>query len=401
MPLDGREILARSRDLKPFLVECRRWLHRHPELSFEEVKTRDYVVERLREMGLEPRVGLAETGVTALVVGGLPGPAVALRADMDALPITEATEASYTSENDGVMHACGHDAHTAMLLGAARLLQELRDDLPGQVLFIFQPAEESPPGGARMMVEAGVLENPKVAAIFGLHVDPFLDTGKIGFKSGPLMAAADKFVVEIIGEGGHGAAPHQAVDAVVVAAQIVTALQSVVSRQVDPLSPAVVSIGTIQGGHRYNVIADRVTLTGTIRTLNPVLRDRIPEMIQRLIRGVTSAYGARFQVEYTRGYPVMVNDPEMTEFARSAAADILGSDAITTIPEPSMGGEDFAYFLQQVPGCYAYLGTSRVGATRRFPWHHPRFNIDEEALPVGTAFLAGTAIRFLSKHRGG
>lgn len=400
-PLDGKEILIRAQDLRPFLVECRRWLHRHPELSFQEQKTRDYVVGRLQEMGLQPRVGLAETGVTALVTGGLPGPAVALRADMDALPMTEATEASYASENDGVMHACGHDAHTAMLLGAARLLQEARAGLPGQVLLIFQPAEESPPGGAKLMIEAGVLENPQVAAIFGLHVDPFLDTGKIGFKPGPLMAAADKFVVDIIGEGGHGAAPHQAVDAVVVAAQVVLALQSVVSRQVDPLAPAVVSIGTIDGGNRYNVIADRVTLTGTIRTLNPVLRERIPELIQRLVRGVTSAYGARFQFDYTRGYPVMINDPEMTDFARTAAAEILGPDSVATILEPSMGGEDFAYFLQQVPGCYAYLGTSRIGATRRIPWHHPRFNIDEEALAIGAAYLAGTAERFLLRHRGG
>src|SRR5687767_4713192 len=324
------------------------WLHQHPELSFQERETAAYVAARLRELGYAPRerVGIGPTGsplygVTAVLGEDRPGPALALRADMDALPIREATGLPYASLKDGVMHACGHDAHTAMLLGAAAALnqEDARQPLPGPVLFLFQPAEEAPPGGALGMIEAGVLDDPPVGAVFGLHVGN-RDAGTFSIAGGARNAASDSLKIVVRGKGGHAAAPHKAVDPVLTAAHVVVALQGIVSRQISPRQAAVLTIGVIQGGTKGNAIPESVTLQGTVRTLDPEVREQMPARITALAQGICAAYGGTAEVEYTRGYDVLINDPEMSELARQAVIDVVGEDGLVPA-EPGMGGEDF------------------------------------------------------------
>ena len=377
-----------------YASEAYRWLHRHPELSYQEVETARYVADQLRSLDLAPRIGVGrpgEHGIVAVLGADRPGPAVALRADMDALPLEEATDLPWRSQRPGVMHACGHDAHTAILLATAAALRCVERDHPrssgGPVVLLFQPAEEQEPGGALGMIEARALDSPPVAAIFGLHQSPLLDTGTVGLAAGARSAAADDFTLTIRGRGGHAAWPHRTVDPVVVAAHVVTALQTVVSRQAPPTNAAVVTVATIHGGTKENIIPDEVVMTGTVRTLSPELRAAMPQRIEALAQGVAGGFGAEATLDYAWGYPVLVNDAAMTALAERAATRTLGEAQVVTA-EPVLGAEDFAYFLEQRPGCFASLGVG-VPSTpldERPTGHSARFQLDEAALPVGVAY---------------
>jgi amidohydrolase len=377
------------------LAATRRDFHMHPELGYEERRTAGIVAARLRELGLEIREGVAETGVIGLLRGGRPGPTVLLRADMDALPIQEASEVPYRSRTPGVMHACGHDGHTAILLGTARVLATQRERLPGTVKFVFQPAEEGGAGADRM-IAAGALENPTVDAAFGLHLWNFGPIGAIGVREGPMMACSDAFDLTVRGQGGHAAAPHRAIDPVVTAAHLIVALQSLVSRETDPLQSAVVTVGRIQGGDARNVIPDQVLLQGTVRTFDPALRQAMPQRLERIARGVTEAFGGKYELSYRFGYPCLVNDAAMAEVVRAAARPVVGEEHVVVAP-PVMGAEDMSYFLQRVPGCFFRVGSANAerGLTR--PHHNPCFDFDEAALPIGVEVLAGAARRFLDQ----
>ncbi len=392
--MEREQIWALAEAQREFVLAARRHLHRHPELSFQEHETAAYVAAHLREMGYTPKTGLgrAGTGLIAVLEGSRPGPTLALRADMDALPVQELTDLPFRSMRDGVMHACGHDAHTAVLLGAARALMAAREEVPGRVVFLFQHAEESPPGGALELIAAGALDG--VEAVFGLHQGTDLNAGQMGFTAGPRQASADMFTLTVRGRGGHGAFPHRAVDAVQVAALVVTALHEIVSRRVPPLQPAVLSIGSIHGGTAPNVIAHEVTLTGTVRALDASVRDLMPAEIERVAHGVASAWGAEVALDYRHGYPVLVNDPTMTEVARRAAEIALGPENVVMGLPPVMAGEDFAYYLERVPGCLATLGAGTPGVGARGPSHSGTFVLDEGALPCGVAYYLALVTNF-------
>ncbi len=369
------------------VVELRRAIHRHPELGFEERETAALIERELDALGIERR-RLAGTGVVGVLRGGRHGRVAALRADMDALPIDERTGLPFASQIAGAMHACGHDAHTAMLLGAARVLSERRDAFQGTVVLIFQPAEEGP-GGAEPMIAEGALDAPKVDAIAMLHVDVRLNAGTIGITPGPVNASADELHLTIRGRGGHGAYPHNAVDAIPAAAAVVTALQNIAARETDPLGAVVVTIGTIRGGYRNNVIADSVEMTGTLRAFDPSVRDALQSRVERIANGVAGAYNATAEVNVVRGYPPVVNDSglaeEFTNYVREK------TQINVERPMPTMGGEDFAYFAQRVRGLQIRLGVrnERIGAIHS--GHSPQFLIDEAALPVGVQTLVAFA----------
>jgi amidohydrolase len=387
-------------EILPGVVADRRDFHEHPELANQEVRTAGIVAERLRALGVEDvRTGIASTGVTGLIRGTKPGAGrtVLLRADMDALPILEENDVPYRSQTPGVMHACGHDAHTAMLLGVARLLSERRDEFPGTVKLLFQPAEESPPGGAKPMIEAGVLENPKVGAAFGIHVAQELPVGEIRLRPGPAMAAADRFHMVIHGKGGHGARPHDSIDPIVIGAQIVTALQTLVARAVDPTEEAVVTVGTFKAGEAFNVIPDTAELGGTVRTFNAKNRDMLEERIGSLARGIGAAMGGEVDFAYVRGYPATVNDPEMTELVREEAAKVVGEENVKDAPL-LMGAEDFSYFLEAVPGAFWFVGSNNPERGLVWGHHHPRFDIDEGVLPIGMESMVNVALRYLNEE---
>ncbi len=420
-PRDFKEICRFAKEealrLEGQLRAWRRDFHMHPELGLQEHRTSALAAAHLQSLGMEVQTGVGGTGVVGLLRGGSStggsaragGPAgvggsawarggehtVALRADMDALPIQEATGAPYASQVPGVMHACGHDGHVAMLLGAATILAGVREALPGNVKFIFQPAEESP-GGARPMIEAGVLANPPVEAIFGAHLWAELPAGTVGIRYGTMMAAVDQFRILIKGEGGHGAAPHQAVDAICVAAQAVLSLQTIASRQIDPLEPVVLTIGTMNGGYRHNVIADRVELTGTVRTLSEKVRDEIPVRIERTLRGITEASGAGYELAYERGYPETINAPEPTRLVADVAAEMFGGGRVVETKAPEMGSEDFSFFLKEAPGTFFMVGIASPEKGIIHPHHHPAFDIDENALAIGAAVEVAVALSQLS-----
>ena len=383
-------------EIGPEVVADRRFLHQHPELAFQEEETARYVAERLRSLGIETRTGIAKTGVVGLLRGSQPGKTVLLRADMDALPIDELNDVPYKSQTPGVMHACGHDSHTAMLLGVARLLSERKDEIKGTVKFIFQPSEEVPPGGAKPMIEEGVLENPTVDAAFGVHIGQDLPVGTIGVCAGPTNAASDGFVATIKGVGGHAARPHGSVDPIVVAAQCITALQTLVSREVNPLRQAVITVGSLHAGTVSNIIPEEAVMKATVRTFDPEVRQTLAERIPALIKGIASAMRAQAEVTYRFGYPALVNDAAMTDLVREVARGIVGAERVVE-REPGMGGEDMSYFLQKVPGCFFRIGSRNPELGLTYGHHHPRFNIDDEqALPVGVAAVAGVALRYLN-----
>lgn len=366
-----------------YLVALRREIHRRPELGFEEERTAALIERELRAIGLEPR-RVAGTGVTAVIEGVRPGFTAGLRADMDALPLTERSGVSFASEVEGKMHACGHDAHTAMLIGAARTLVAERAQLHGRTVLLFQPAEEGP-GGALPMIEAGVLEGPHIDALAMLHVDIRLSTGTIGITPGSVAAAADEIHLTIEGRGGHGAYPHLSVDAIPAAAATVLALQNIAARETDPLRSVVVTIGTIEGGYRNNIIADRVHLTGTMRSHDPAIRDGLEARIRRIVDGVTAAYGATAHLNIIYGYPPVVNNPALAgwfapRLARSETVEVVAAD-------PTMGGEDFAFFANARPGLMMRLGVRNEAIGAVHPGHSPEFMIDEAAIPIGVRAL--------------
>ena len=381
----------------PKLVKLRREFHQYPELGYNEVKTSERVVRELRKLGIKVRTGVAKTGVVGVLTGMKKGKTVALRADMDALPIIEETNLPYKSKNPGLMHACGHDAHMACVIGAAMILSGLKDQLPGNVKFVFQPSEESPPGGAKPMIREGVLENPKVSGIFGLHCDSAIPVGKIGVKEGPFMAQADSFDITIKGVSAHGARPHDGIDAIVAASQAIQALQTIVSRKIDPLQPVVISLGKIQGGTKRNIICSEVKVEGTARSLTKDVAQRIPRLIQTILSGVGGSSGASFELDYRKGYPVLINHPKATDLARGTISRLFGRLAIFEINKPLMGAEDFAFFLQKVPGSFLRLGIRNPKKEAIYSWHHPRFAVDEDAIAIGASLLAGLAFDFLSR----
>ena len=368
-------------------IAIRREIHRRPELGFEEFNTQAIVERELDELNIEHR-RVAGTGVVGIVRGALPGHVSGLRADMDALPITEDSGEEYRSEVAGKMHACGHDAHTAMLLGAARELQRTRGELHGTAVLLFQPAEEGP-GGALPMIEAGAMDDPRIEAVAMLHVDNRLTTGTIGITAGPVNAAADEFHLTIRGKGGHGAAPHKAVDTIPCAAATVLALQNIAARETDPLATIVVTIGTIEGGYRNNVIADVVKMTGTVRTQDPAIRDGVEAKLRRIIDGVAAAYGTQATLEMIYGYPPVVNDPALAEAFAVLVRTQVGIEV--SEPPPTMGGEDFAYFAQRVPGVMVRLGIFNEERGSVHAGHSPQFRVDEDAIPVGISTLLAFA----------
>ena len=398
--------IARAAEtLRPRLVEQRRDFHTHPELSNREERTARVVTERLRAIGLEDvRTGVGKHGVTALLRGKLPGPVVAVRADMDALPIQETNDVPYKSQNAGVKHACGHDVHTTVELGVAEVLAAMREDIRGTIKFIFQPAEEGPPsgeeGGAPLMIKEGVLENPRPAAIFGLHVMPNIEVGQLSYNSGPAMASSDKFVVTIRGKKVHGAYPHDGVDAVVVAAECVGALQTIRSRRVDTTEPLVISVGIIQGGNRFNIIADEVRLEGTVRTLSEDVRRRARELMRETLAGVTSAYGATFEMKYEEGAAVTYNDPALVEATLPVMRRVVGPQNLVT-RKPQMGAEDFSYFQKVIPGFYYFLGVGNRAKGITAMIHTPEFDVDEESLVIGVKVMSNVLLDYLDRHAAG
>lgn len=383
------------------LVAVRRDLHENPELGFEEVRTAAMVAEKLRSWGLEVQEKVGRTGVVGLLRGGQAQgpnpPCILVRADMDGLPLQEENTVEYASKVPNTMHACGHDGHVSMALGAVHVLSQLRDKLPGYVKFVFQPAEEGP-GGAEPMIADGVLENPTVHACTGLHLWNLLEVGHIGLQAGPIMACADRFEITVEGKGGHGAAPHLTVDPIVVSAHLITALQTIVSRQTNPLDPVVVSIGAIHGGKAFNIIPPRVQLAGTLRCLDPELRQPSMDRIARLAKGVCETFGGQCHFTPDFGYPCTVNEARMTSLVADVVADAMGEDAI--VPSQTLGGEDMSYFLQRVPGCFFFLGSANAGRGLNASHHSPHFDFDEQVLPLGVELLVRTVEAWFTRRIG-
>jgi amidohydrolase len=375
------------------IVDLRRDIHMHPEPGKCEFRTSALVADMLEKAGLEVRRGVAGTGVVALLKGSTEGKTVALRADMDAIPIQDLKGTVYCSRIPGMMHACGHDAHTAILVGAAMVLMDIKDRLRGSVKFIFQPDEEGD-GGARPMIDRRVLDDPKVDAIFGLHVSPEIPAGMVGICDGVTNAGSESFEITVRGSSSHGAYPHKGVDAINIAAQLIVALQSIVGRRLDPLESGVLTIGTVSGGIRENIIADRVVMTGTIRTLDRDTGDKILEEMNRIAGGICKGMGGHYTLFHSTGYPVLENDSQMAALVRKAASKVVGDKKTITIRRPSMGVEDFAFFLKKVPGAFWRLGT---GGNKGQNWilHNPYFDIDENALATGVAVHVQTVLDFL------
>ncbi len=387
------------RVLQDELVSWRRSLHQRPELGFQETITAQFIGDRLQDWGIEHKRGVAQTGLLAVIEGegsrdsGEHVPVLAIRADMDGLPVQELNEVPYRSLHTGKMHACGHDGHVAIALGTAKYLNEHRDRFAGTVKIIFQPAEEGP-GGARPMIDAGVLTHPKVDAMVGLHLWNNLPLGTLGVRSGPMMAATEFFRCTLQGRGGHGAIPQQTVDAVVVGAQVVNALQTIVARNVDPLKSAVVTVGEFQAGTAVNVIADSAYLSGTVRYFDPDYGELLPRRIEQVIAGVCAAHGATYELDYQRLYPPVVNDQAIADLVRSVALSVVETP-VGVVPDcQTMGGEDVSFFLQSVPGCYFFLGSANAAKGLDYPHHHPRFDFDETVLGVGVETFVRVVEKF-------
>jgi amidohydrolase len=397
------EEIARHVDaIKPALIAQRRALHMSPELSNREENTSRLIAEKLKVIGLDSvQTGVGKYGVVGLLKGGRPGPTVALRADMDALPIQETLDVPYRSKNDGVKHACGHDAHMAIALGVAEVLSKMKGQISGTVKFIFQPAEEGPPageiGGAGLMIKEGALDNPRPEAIFGLHVMPNIEVGQIGYNSGPAMASSDRFTIKIRGKKVHGAYPHDGIDTIVVASEAVLALQTIRSRRINTQEPLVITIGSMHGGNRFNIIADEVTLEGTMRTLNEEVRKQSQEMMRQTLQGITSAYGASYELTWGENNPVTYNDPALAEATIPTIRRIIGAANLIT-PRPQMGAEDFSKFQQVIPGFFYFLGVGNRTKGITAMIHTPEFDLDEESLPIGVKVMTNIVLDYLDRR---
>lgn len=397
LPVDQSRIRPEIQALQPQIIEWRRQLHQRPELGFREKLTAEFVSQKLTEWGIDHQTGIAQTGIVATIEGKAnqshDPKVLAIRADMDALPIQEENEVPYRSQHDGLMHACGHDGHTAIALGIACYLAQHRDRFSGTVKMIFQPAEEGP-GGAKPMIEAGVLQNPSVDAIIGLHLWNNLPLGTVGVRSGALMAAVETFHCTIQGKGGHGAIPHQTVDSIVVSAQIVNALQTIVARNVNPIDSAVVTVGQLHAGTALNIIADTARMSGTVRYFNPALAGFFAQRIEQIIAGICQSHGASYTFEYQSLYPPVINDDAIADLVRSVAENVVET-GVGIVPEcQTMGGEDMSFFLQEVPGCYFFLGSANLNKGLAYPHHHPRFDFDETALGMGVEIFARCVEKF-------
>jgi amidohydrolase len=379
-----------------WMVRLRRFFHANPELAFQEFKTSQKVQSELKRLKIDI-ITRVKTGVVGFLKGSSRQLVCALRTDMDALPIQEKTELKFKSKTPGHMHACGHDIHMATVLGAAKILSNLRKDLNGSVKFIFQPAEEAPPGGAIEMIKAGVMKSPAVKMIFGLHTDPNIPTGKIGYRDGVLMSEVLDFNLMVRGRGGHGARPQDTIDSIVISAQLVNALQAIVSRVIDPNRPAVLTIGKIEGGTARNVIAGEVRMRGTIRGTESKTVDDVKKALEKVAAGICRAHGARCNLEYVAGYPVLYNDPGANRFLVETAESLYGKKSVTYLPEPALGGEDFAHYLLYAPGAMFRLGTRNRQVGAIYPWHNDRYNADERSMIFGSAILAGAVIKYFEQ----
>ncbi len=389
------EIKALSQKLHADMIAWRRTIHANPELAFEETNTSEFISALLTSWGVEHQTGVAKTGIVAYIKGELPSDkVVALRADMDALPILEQNEVEYASKNSGKMHACGHDVHSASLLGAANILQELRASFSGKIKLIFQPAEEKLPGGASVMIEEGVLQNPKPESIFGQHVFPDLPAGKVGFRSGMYMASADEVYITIRGKGGHAAMPHRNIDPILIASHVVVALQQLVSRNANPSIPSVLTIGKIEGGTATNITPSEVKMEGTFRTFNEAWRKEAHQKIEELVNSLTKSMGGSADIAIKVGYPFLKNDEELTPRSKIWAEEYLGAENVVDLPI-RMTAEDFAFYTHHVPGCFYRLGTASQDGNFTSPVHTPTFNIDESALQTGSGLMAYLAVKAL------
>ncbi len=385
------ELKKETEELTSQLIAWRRDFHRNPETAFEEHRTSSVLRKFLEDHDIPVQV-MAKTGLRGVLKGKPGGKTVALRADIDALPLKEDGDKEYISENPGAAHACGHDGHMAILMGVIELLCRRKDVFQGDVVFLFQPSEERIPGGAKLMIEEGALEG--VDAIFGLHLWQLLATGVVGLVKGTMMAQPDKFTIRIQGKGGHGSMPHQTVDPILVASHLVVNIQSIASRNVDPLKPVVVSFGTIEGGTIYNIIPEEVMLTGTVRSFDADVQKLSENRLKEITDATCAAFGATADFQYEKGYPTLVNDETMVDFVAHIAGGIFGDGKVQKI-EPVMGGEDFAYFLQEIPGAFLFFG---MGDGMKYPHHHPAFDIDEKALPQATLLMTALALEYLEQN---
>jgi amidohydrolase len=401
LPAQRSRVEALATELHPAVIEIRRDIHRHPELGFREKRTSGLIADKLRALKFdEVRTGVGGTGVVGVLKGGRPGPVVAIRADMDALPIQELNDVPYKSTVPNVKHACGHDGHMAIALGVAEIFSRMRAELPGSVVFLFQPAEEGDPDGGKTgavrVLEDWPLTNPTPAAIFGLHVLPTLRVGQIAYHSGPAMAGSARFTIKIIGKSTHGAMPHTGVDPMPVAAQVVQALQTIPSRMIDALTPTVLSVGTITGGQRFNVIADSVTMTGTTRSLNEGGIATVKARMTQILQGITSASGASYDLNFIEASPVVFNNPALVAASLPALEAAIGKANLST-PSPVMVSEDFAFYQQKIPGFFFFLGVNNPDKGITAMWHTELFDLDEEALRVGMKAMAGVVLQYLNR----
>jgi amidohydrolase len=387
-------IQSLARQYAPDLIACRHHLHSHPELSFQEYETSKFIQAKLDEYGIPYTAGIAGTGVVALIEGKNPSKKIiALRGDIDALPIEEANDVPYKSKNPGIMHACGHDVHTTVVLGAARILQQLKDEFEGTVKILFQPGEEKHPGGASLMIKEGALENPKPQAILGLHVLPAMETGKVGFRAGKYMASADEIYITVKGKGGHAAAPHLTADTILIASNLVVSLQQIISRNNDPFSPSVLSICAFNGGFTTNVIPSEVKLMGTFRAMDETWRFKAHELIRKQATELVHAMGAEIEIDILVGYPTLYNNEAVTATARTLAEEYMGVENVLDT-ELRMGAEDFSFYSQVIPACFFRLGTGNKARGITAGVHTPIFDIDENALEIGSGTMAYLATQF-------
>lgn len=391
---DLKKVL-RSRTEKYFdyMVQVRRHLHKNPEVSFKEYDTTEFILHELKKIGIET-VRPLETGCIGVIEGRKPGPAIALRADIDALAMDEegGAKQEFMSERPGAAHCCGHDAHTANLLGTAKILKEMEADIAGKVVLVFQPAEEKLPGGGRMMRDSGILQKHGVEEIYGLHMNPNYAPGQIAVKPGAFMACTVEFVIAVIGKGGHAATPHLTIDPIVLAAQIITQFQSIISRSLDPTEPAIITVGKIQAGSAFNVIPARAEMIGTVRAFSMETARLIKKRMEEIIKSTTEGAGGAYQFEFNEGYPAVVNDVNCTRRLEETARIVLGDDNVIKLERPMMAGEDFAFYQEEFPGAFFFLGSGSDDAESKWSWHHPCYNIDERVFLAGPALLAGLVL---------
>ncbi|MFM1654292.1 amidohydrolase [Brevibacillus sp. B_LB10_24] len=374
--------------VKNDVITWRRYLHQNPEVSFQEEKTAQYIYETLQSFGNLEILRPTKTSVIARLIGSKPGKVLGMRADIDALPLQEENELPYASQNPGVMHACGHDGHTAMLLGTAKILSKRKDHIKGEVRFVFQHAEELPPGGAKEIVNSGNVDG--IDMMIGIHLMSTMSVGKFGLAYGPVTAATDKFEIKIVGKGGHSSQPENSIDPVVIGAQVITNLQQIVSRNIGALEKAVVTVTQFQAGHAYNIIPDSVTLGGSTRSFDPEIRKNIPVWMERIVKGIAEAHGASYKLDYSYGYSPVINDDQVTKIIENTIIEGWGKETYAIIP-PIMGGEDFSAYLEKAPGCFVFLGAGNEEKGTTYPHHHPRFNIDEDSLAMGVELFVRTA----------